>query len=546
MEKDNSLIKSIEDVFRSGWDMPALTDCGSNVTYTYGDVATRVCYIHCMFEVLGIKPGDKIAICDRNSTNWAISMLAIITYRSIAVPLLPDYSRQQLKMLCEHCDAKFMMGNRQLATLWEEGECPMYMLDMEDLLTMTPNTATDKVEEDVFSEFKTKYPNGYSKEDVCYEAENPEDLMLLSYTSGSTGNPKGVMLSWRAMASNMEFAYNALPVEPGYSELLLLPMAHMFGYAFDFLYGILCKAHMTIFTKIPAPKKILEAFDKEKPGQFLCVPLVMEKIINNKVLPVLNKPIIKLLFKVPGLRQLICRKIRKQLTAAFGGNFYEVIMGGAALSKEVERILRMVGFRYTIGYGMTECGPIITYSDWKEHRPGSCGKAALNMEVKILSEDPFNIPGEIVAKGKNLMNGYYKNPEATAETIDQDGWLHTGDLGVIDKDGFIYIRGRKKNMLLGANGQNIYPEEAEDQVVTHSIFDECVVVQRNDKLVALVYVSDLTLKIHGKQREQLDLEAIRKEVNEHLPRYCQLAEMEQRYEEFEKTPKKSIRRFLYK
>ena len=546
MEKDHSLIKSIEDVFRSGWDMPALTDCGSNVTYSYSDVATRVCYIHCMFEVLGIKPGDKIAICDRNSTNWAISMLAIITYRSIAVPLLPDYSRQQLKMLCEHCDAKFMMGNRQLATLWEEGECPMYMLDTEDLLTMTPNTATDKVEEDVFSIFKTKYPNGYSKEDVHFEAENPEDLMLLSYTSGSTGNPKGVMLSWRAMASNMEFAYNALPVESGYSELLLLPMAHMFGFAFDFLYGIMRKAHLFIFTRIPAPKMILEAFDKIKPGQFLCVPLVMEKIINNKVLPVLNKPIIKLLFNVPGFHQLICRKIRKQLTAALGGNFYEVIMGGAALSKEVERILRMVGFRYTIGYGMTECGPIITYSDWKEHRPGSCGKAALNMEVKILSEDPFNIPGEIVAKGKNLMNGYYKNPEATAETIDQDGWLHTGDLGIMDKDGFVYIRGRKKNMLLGANGQNIYPEEAEDQVVTHSIFDECVVVQRNDKLVALVYVSDLTLKIHGKQREQLDLEAIRKEVNEHLPRYCQLSAIEQRNEEFEKTPKKSIRRFLYK
>ncbi len=546
MKKDNSLIKSIEDVFRSGWDMPALTDWGNDVTYSYGDVATRVCYIHCMFEVLGIKPGDKIAICDKNSTNWAISMLAIITYRSIAVPLLPDYSKQQLKMLCEHCDAKFMMGNRQLATLWEEGECPMYMLDTEDLLTMTPNTATDKVEEDVFSKFKMKYPNGYSKEDVHYEAENPDDLMLLSYTSGSTGNPKGVMLSWRAMASNMEFAYNALPVEPGYRELLLLPMAHMFGFAFDFLYGIMRKAHLFIFTRIPAPKMILEAFDKIKPAQFLCVPLVMEKIINNKVLPVLNKPIIKLLFNVPGFHQLICRKIRKQLTAALGGNFYEVIMGGAALSKEVERILHMVGFRYTIGYGMTECGPIITYSDWKEHRPGSCGKAALNMEVKILSEDPFNIPGEIVAKGKNLMNGYYKNPEATAETIDQDGWLHTGDLGVIDKDGFIYIRGRKKNMLLGANGQNIYPEEAEDQVVTHSIFDECVVVQRNDKLVALVYVSDLTLKIHGKQREQLDLEAIRKEVNEHLPRYCQLSAIEQRNEEFEKTPKKSIRRFLYK
>ena len=546
MEKDKSLIKSIEDVFRSSWNQPALTDWGSDVTYTYGNVATRVCYIHSLFEVLGIKPGDKIAICDKNSSNWAISMLAIITYRSTAVPLLPDYSKQQLKMLCEHCDAKFMIGNRQLATLWEEGECPMYMLDTEDLLTMTPSTATDKVEEEAFRRFSTKYPNGYSKENICYEAEEPDDLMLLSYTSGSTGNPKGVMLSWRSMASNMEFARHALPAGPGHNVLLLLPMAHMFGFSFDFLYGILCKAHLTIFTKIPAPKLILEAFAKEKPAHFLCVPLVMEKIINSKVLPVLNRPVIKLMLKLPGLHQLICRKIRKQLTTAFGGNFYEVIMGGAALSKEVERVLRMVKFRYTIGYGMTECGPIITYSDWKEHRPGSCGKAALNMEVKVLSDDPFTIPGEIVTKGKNEMTGYYKNPEATAETIDQDGWLHTGDLGIIDKDGFIYIRGRKKNMLLGANGQNIYPEEAEDQVVTHSIFDECVVVQRDNKLVALVYVSDLTLKTYGQQREQLDLEAIRKEVNDHLPRYCQLSAIEQRSEEFEKTPKKSIRRFLYK
>lgn len=546
MEKDNSLIKSIEEVFRSSWDMPALTDWGSNVTYTYGDVATRVCYIHFLLEVLGIKPGDKIAVCDKNSSNWVISMLAVITYRAVAVPLLPDFSKQQLKALCEHSEAKFMIVNRQLSTLWEEGECPVYMLDMEDLLTMTPSAATDEVEKEVFRRFKTKYPNGYSKEDLCYEAENPDELMLLSYTSGSTGNPKGVMLSWQAIASNLEFAQIKMPVEPGSTELLLLPMAHMFGFSFDFLFGILRRTHLYIFTRIPAPTIILEAFDKVKPGKFLCVPLVMEKIINNKVLPVLDKPVIKLLFKVPGLRQLICRQIRKQLTAAFGGKFIEVIMGGAALSKEVERVLQMIKFRYTIGYGMTECGPIITYSGWKEHRPGSCGKAVLNMEVKILSEDPCNIPGEIVVKGKNVMMGYYKNPEATAEAIDPDGWLHTGDLGVIDKDGFLYIRGRKKNMLLGANGQNIYPEEAEDQVVTHSIFDECVVVQRDGKLVALAYASDLTLKMHGQRREQLDLKAICKEVNEHLPRYCQLSAIEQRDEEFEKTPKKSIRRFLYK
>ena len=545
MESNRSLIKSIENVFRKSWDLPALTDWGSNVTYTYGDVATRICYIHSLFEVIGIKPGDKIAICDKNSSNWAISMLAIITYRAVAVPLLPDYSKQQLKMLCEHCDAKFMVGNHQLATLWEDGECPMYMLDTEDLLAMTPNTVTDKVEEEAFRRFSQKYPNGYTQKALCYEAEDPDALMLLSYTSGSTGNPKGVMLPYKSLWSNQMFANNALPYKPGMRVFLILPMAHMFGFSFDFLYGIMLSAHLYILTKIPAPKVLMEAFSVVKPDYFLCVPLVMEKIIQTRVLPILNKPDISFMLKVPGLRQLICRKIRNQLTIALGGNFYSVVMGGAPLNKEVEKVLRMVKFPFTVGYGMTECGPIITYADWKESRTGSCGKAALNMEVKILSNDPQHEPGEIVTKGVNTMMGYYKNTEATQEAIDEEGWLHTGDLGVIDKDGFLYIRGRKKNMLLGANGQNIYPEEAEDQVISYSIFDECVVVQRGDKLVALVYASDLTLKAAETSRESLNLESIRQEINLHLPKYCQLAKLEQRSEEFEKTPKKSIRRFLY-
>ena len=545
MKDNRSLIKSIENVFRNSWEQPALTDWGSNVTFTYGDVATRVCYIHSLFEVLGIKPGDKIAICDKNSSNWAISMLAIITYRAVAVPLLPDYSKQQLKMLCEHCDAKFMIGYRQLATLWEEGECPMYMLDTEDLLAMTPNTVTDKVEEEAFRIFSQKYPNGYTQKDLCYEAEDPDALMLLSYTSGSTGNPKGVMLPYKSLWSNQMFANDALPYKPNMRSFLILPMAHMFGFSFDFLYGVMLSAHLYILTKIPAPKVLMEAFSIVRPDYFLCVPLVMEKIIQTRVLPILNKPDISFMLKVPGLRHLICRKIRNQLSIALGNNFYSVIMGGAPLNKEVEKVLRMVKFPYTVGYGMTECGPIITYADWKESRTGSCGKAALNMEIKILSNDPQHEPGEIVTKGVNTMMGYYKNPEATQETIDEEGWLHTGDLGVIDKDGFLYIRGRKKNMLLGANGQNIYPEEAEDQVVSYSIFDECVVVQRGDKLVALVYASDQTLKAAETTRESLNLEAIRQEINLHLPKYCQLAKLEQRSEEFEKTPKKSIRRFLY-
>lgn len=540
-----SIIKRLEEVIREQWDCEALTDYGNDITYTYGGIAKRICYFHLLFESLGIKPGDKVAICDKNSSNWAIAMLAVLTYHAVAVPLLPDYSKEQLKMLCEHCDAKFMIASFRLANLWPEGQCPMYMIDVVDLLAMTPSIYTDEVEDKAYALFAQRYPKGFIKEHVHYEAENPNDLMILSYTSGSTGNPKGVMLPWRSLQSNMRFAADALPCEKGMKAFLILPMAHMFGFAFDFLYGVTCGAHLYILTKIPAPKVILEAFATVRPNYFLCVPLVMEKIIRSKVLPVLNKPAMKVLLKVPGIHQLICRKICQQLTNALGGNFYEVIMGGAPLNKEVEKILRMVGFRFTIGYGMTECGPIITYSDWKEHRLGSCGKAALGMEVKVNSSDPKNIPGEIITKGPNMMRGYYKNEEATQSTIDEDGWLHTGDLGVVDKDGFFYIRGRKKNMLLGSNGQNIYPEEAEDQVLTHSIFEECVVVQREGKLVALVYVSDMMLRKLGKTREELDLEAICRDVNLHLPSYCQLSKLEQRDEEFVKTPKKSIRRFLY-
>lgn len=541
-----SIIKQLEVALREYWDDDALTDWGSGVTYKYGDVALRICYMHMLFECLGIKPGDKIALCDKNSSNWAIAMLAVLTYRAVAVPLLPNYSKQQFKTLCEHCDAKFMIASHRLANLWPEGECPMYMLDVEDLLAMTPSVFTDDVEEKVFSLFAKRYPNGYQKENLHFEAEQPEDLMILSYTSGSTGNPKGVMLPWRSLQSNMQFAFDAFPSNNGMRLLLILPMAHMFGFAFDFLYGIITGTHLFILTRVPAPSILLKAFAEIKPDYFLCVPLVMEKMVFGKVMPVLNKPIMKALMKMPIVRQLICRKIRKQLYDALGGKAYEVMMGGAPLSKEVERILHVIKFPFTIGYGMTECGPIITYSDWKDHPIGSCGKATINMEVKVLSTDPQNVPGEIVTKGTNMMLGYYKNPEATAETIDQDGWLHTGDLGVMDKRGFVYIRGRKKNMLLGSNGQNIYPEEAEDQVVTYSVFDECVVVKRGDKLVGLVYASDQTLATRGLKREVLDLGTICREVNLHLPSYCQLSMLEQRTEEFAKTPKKSIRRFLYK
>lgn len=541
-----SIIKQLENVMRDQWNNDALTDYGSGVTYKYGDIAMRICFFHLLFESLGIKPGDKVAICGKNSGNWAVSMLAVLTYRAVAVPLLPDYSKEQLKMLCEHCGAKFMIASHRLANLWPEGQCPMYMIDVEDLLAMSPSTLTDAVEEKAFAMFAERYPNGYTQQDMHYEAEKADDLMILSYTSGSTGNPKGVMLPWRSLQSNMQFAEGAFPRESGKRLLLILPMAHMYGYALDFLHGILKGNHLFILTQSPAPQVVLKAFDEIKPAYLLSVPLVLEKVFNVRVFPMLQKPAVKMMMKLPVLCRLAYRMIRRQLVNALGGNIYEVMMGGAALNKEIEHVLHKIKFPYTIGYGMTECGPMITYSDWKEHRLGSCGKAVVNMEVKVNSSDPQHEPGEIVARGINLMLGYYKNTDATAATIDENGWLHTGDLGTIDKDGFVYVRGRKKNMLLGSNGQNIYPEEAEDQVVSYSIFEECVVVQRQGKLVGLVYVSDPVLKKNGKKREDLDLEAIRKEVNQHLPKYCQLSLLEQRSEEFQKTPKKSIRRFLYK
>lgn len=541
-----SIIKRIEEVIREQWECDAFTDYGSDLTYQYGDVAIRICYLHMLFETLGIKPGDKVAICSKNSSNWAISMLAILTYRAVAVPLLPDYSKEQLKMLCDHCGAKFMIAHHRLANLWPNGQCPLYMIDAEDLLTMTPDTLTDEVEDKAFNLFHQRYPNGYTKEHVHYEAEQPEELMILSYTSGSTGNPKGVMLPWRSLMSNIRFAADAFPCQKDMRLLLVLPMAHMYGFALDFLYGIMCGAHLTVLTKLPAPKVILKALATVRPHYFLCVPLVMEKIINSKVMPLLNRPFMKVMFLIPGIHELICWKIRKKLIKDFGGNIYEVMIGGAPLNKKIEKLLRMVAFRYTIGYGMTECGPMITYSDWKKHHLGSCGKAVLGMEVKVDSPDPKRIPGELITKGPSMMLGYYKNDEATKSTIDENGWLHTGDLAVVDKEGFFYIRGRKKNILLGSNGQNIFPEEAEDQVVSHSIFEECVVVQRQGKLVGLVYVSDALLQELGKKREELDLEAIRNEVNLYLPNFCQLSQLEQRNEEFVKTPKKSIRRFLYR
>lgn len=545
MINEKSLIKRIEKAFREAWEKPALTNYGTNLHYDYKDVAARVAYVHLLLNELGVMPGDKVALCDKNSANWLVSQLALITYRAVSVPLLPDFSDTQIANLCEHSESKVLIGNAKYAKLWEGKDYEIKVLDIDAIMTLDEKVLTEGAEARVLARMRELYPNGMMAEDVKYEAEDPEALMLISYTSGSTGNPKGVMLPYRSLWSNNTFAIEKLPIGEYSRYFFILPMAHMFGYSFDFLFCVTKKSHAYILTKAPVPKILLEAFKTAKPHVFLCVPLVMEKIINGKVRPVLEKPLMKFLLKVPGIRQAICGKVRKQLIEALGGEVYEVIMGGAALNRDVENILRMVKFPYTVGFGMTELGPLASYADWHETRTGSCGKKVDRVELRVLSEDPERVTGEIVVKGMNTMIGYYKNPEATAEAIDKDGWLHTGDLGIIDHEGYMFIRGRKKNMLLSSNGQNIYPEEIEEQVVSRSIFDECVVVQRENKLIALTYVSDMTLTMAGKNREDIDLDTIRIEVNKYLPKYCQLAAIEQRSEEFEKTPKKSIRRFLY-
>lgn len=545
MLNEKSLIKRIEKAFREAWDKPALTNYGTNLHYDYKDVAARVAYVHLLLNELGVMPGDKVALCDKNSANWVVSQLALITYRAVSVPLLPDFSETQIVNLCKHSESKVLIGNAKYVKLWEGKDYDIKVLDIDAIMTLDEKVLTQDAEARALARMRELYPNGLMAEDVKYEAEDPEALMLISYTSGSTGNPKGVMLPYRSLWSNNTFAIEKLPIGEYSRYFFILPMAHMFGYSFDFLFCVTKKSHAYILTKAPVPKILLEAFKTAKPHVFLCVPLVMEKIINGKVRPVLEKPLMKFLLKVPGIRQAICSKVRKQLIEALGGEVYEVIMGGAALNRDVENILRMVKFPYTVGFGMTELGPLASYADWHETRTGSCGKKVDRVELKVLSEDPERVTGEIVVKGMNTMIGYYKNPEATAEAIDKEGWLHTGDLGIIDHEGYMFIRGRKKNMLLSSNGQNIYPEEIEEQVVSRSIFDECVVVQRENKLIALTYVSDVTLTVVGKNREDLDLDAIRAEVNKYLPKYSQLAAIEQRSEEFEKTPKKSIRRFLY-
>ena len=532
--KDSSLIDLIERSIKENWSKPAYTDYGTEINYTFGDVALDIARLHTLYAKYGIQKGDKISICEKNSTHWAVAFISIITYGAVAVPILADFSVEQIVNIYQHSESKLLISGRNT-------------FDIKETLNIVNWH---------FFEDSEKYADIYAamdavsvtKESVNYDREDGETLAALSYTSGSTGRSKGVMLPYRSLWSNVIFADERLGLPKNSRTLAILPMAHMYGFAFDFMYEFCIGAHVHFLTKVPSPAIVIKAFNEVKPAIVIAVPLIIEKIVIGKVFPVLKKPIMRVLTKVPFLRRIIYNKIKAQLENAFGGNFYEVIIGGAAFSKEVEDLLRKIHFRYTVGYGMTECGPIICYEDYGRFRKGSCGKPAPRMEVRILSDNPHKVAGEIVTRGTNVMIGYYKNPEETAEAIDAEGWLHTGDLGTMDKNGNVFIRGRKKTMLLGANGQNVYPEEIEDVILSQGIFEETVVVQRGEKLVALAYISDTRLKENDLTMDEVkkNLNTYRNELNLILPKFANLASIEMMSEPFEKTPKQSIRRYLYK
>lgn len=550
MEK--SFIELVEQSIKKNWDLDALTDY-KGVTLQYKDVARKIEKIHIILEESGVKPGDKIAVCGRNMSHWGVTFLSVVTYGAIIVPILHEFKADQVHNIVNHSESKLLFVGDVVWESLDESAMP----NLEGIILMNDFSLlisrSDKLtyaREHLNELFGRKFPKNFRKEHIDYYKESAEELLVLNYTSGTTSFSKGVMLPSRALWSNVEFGKEKLGkiLRPGDSVVSMLPMAHMYGLAFEFLYEFCSGCHVYFLTRMPSPKIILQAFAEVKPKIVIAVPLIIEKIIKKNVLPKLETPTMKFLLKVPLVSDKIKATVREQVMNAFGGNFYEVIVGGAAFNQEVEAFLRSINFPYTVGYGMTECAPIISYEDWDKFKAGSCGKAAPRMEVQILSRDPQNIPGEIVTRGDNVMLGYYKNQEATDEVIDADGWLHTGDLGIIDEEGNITIKGRSKNMLLGPSGQNIYPEEIEDKLNNMPYVAESIIIQALDgKLAALIYPDFDDAFAHGLNDKGVEeaMEANRVALNAELPAYEQIARVKIYHEEFEKTPKKSIKRFLY-
>ena len=552
MESIQNFNSLIEKSIIENWNLDALTDY-KGITLQYHDVARKIEKLHIMFESSGVKRGDKIALCGRNSAGWASAFLATLTYGAVAVPILHEFTADQIHNIVNHSDAKLLFAGDVVSTQVDPTKMPhiegiIYIPDYSLLFSRSDKLTFAR--EHLNEMFGKKFPKYFRQEHVkYYKEESPDEMALINYTSGTTGFSKGVMIPYRAIWSNFDFACHAMGnhVKRGDNVLSVLPMAHMYGMAFEFLYEFLKGCHIYYLNRVPSPAIIAKAFAEVKPAIVIAVPLIIEKIIKKKVFPKIQNNRIRLLLNMPVINKKVRQTIRDQVVEAFGGNFFEVIIGGAAFNQEVEAFLKRIDFPYTVGYGATECAPIICYADGHEFKQGSCGKVAIHNEIRIDSRDPQNIPGEILVKGLNVMLGYYKNEEATRQTIDKDGWYHTGDLGVMDYEGNVFIKGRSKYMLLGANGQNIYPEEIEDKLNSMAMVNESIVIQEEDRLVGLVYPDTEVAQSMGFTHSDLEniMEQNRKELNAVLPSYSKISSIRIQDEEFEKTPKKSIKRFLY-
>ena len=540
----------IENSIKEHWDLPAFSDYNGH-TYHYKDVARRIAKFHIILEHAGVKKGDKVALVGRNSSNWAISFFGILSYGAVAIPILHEFKPDNIHHIVNHSEAKVVLAGLNNWENMNEQMMPdvrLFMLLDDFSILGSKDREIYTVRDRINEYFGKKYPRSFTPDDINYHKEDPDELAVLNYTSGTTSFSKGVMIPYRSLWSNTKFAADNLPfIHPGDNIVCMLPMAHMYGLAFEILNCVNKGCHIHFLTRIPSPKIIADAFARVKPTLILAVPLIIEKIIKNKVFPQLEKPIIKLMLKLPYVDQKVRNAIVDKLTESFGGRFGEVIIGGAAMNKDVEEFLHSIKFRYTIGYGMTECGPLIAYEPWDTFRQGSVGRIVDRMEARIDSSDPVNEVGEILVKGTNVMLGYYKNPEATKAVMTDDGWMHTGDLGTIDQDGFLYIRGRCKTMILGPSGQNIYPEEIEDKLNNMPCVAESLIISQGGKLVALIYPDWEQVDRAGIQHsgiEQLMQQNI-DQLNAEMPAYCKVSHFKLYQEEFEKTPKRSIKRYLY-
>jgi long-chain acyl-CoA synthetase len=548
MLKEN-LVSYFETSIRENWDLPSLSDY-KGVTYTYGQVGIQLKKIHLQFKQAGIKKGDKISLVGKNSANWCMAFLATTAYGAVIVPILPDFTPDDIQNIVNHSDSVLLFSSEAIYQTLDIKlmNAIKAVISLEDFRVLhQTGTSIPAVSGELKNAFAKEYPTGLGSSEFTLDPFPNENLAVINYTSGTTGFSKGVVLNLNSLSANIRYARENMPLKPGDSIVSFLPLAHTYGCAFEFLFPFSIGCHITFLTKTPSPQIIIEAFKAIRPHLVLAVPLIIEKIYKKQILPAISKGAVKTILKIPLLNKLIHNKIRKKLVGVFGERFHEVVIGGAALNAEVEDFLDIIGFPFAVGYGMTECGPLISYAGWKGRKLRSAGKIVDTLEITIDSVDPYKTVGEIMVRGENVMLGYYKNEQATADALDKDGWLHTGDLGIIDRDNYVFIKGRSKSMILGPSGQNIYPEEIEARLNNMIYIQESIVIERGGKVIALVYPDAANLEADGIIKEEIPslMEEYRRALNATLPGFMGITKIETVESEFEKTPKKSIKKFLY-